>query len=106
MACYAIKLKNGGVGGVVRRTPPSGDGIAEVRELPRLPNEDERIDPETLEIVPVRKSWWELRREAYAEEADPLRAEALYDILVRGLKPETTRWAEAIMDIKTRYPKS
>ena len=60
-------------------------------------------NPASSKPVPT---WEDKRREAYRAEADPLRPEAIYDILLRGVSPETTAWAKAILAIKQRFPKT
>ena len=46
----------------------------------------------------------ELRRQAYREEADPLRLEAEYDAIATGTAPDLSAWVEAVKAIKERYP--
>ncbi|MFL4167564.1 hypothetical protein, partial [Pseudomonas aeruginosa] len=46
----------------------------------------------------------ELRRQAYRDEADPLRLEAEYDAIATGTEPDLSAWVEAVKAIKERYP--
>ncbi|QZH48623.1 hypothetical protein [Pseudomonas aeruginosa] len=44
------------------------------------------------------------RRQAYRDEADPLRLEAEYDAIATGTEPDLSAWVEAVKAIKERYP--
>ena len=44
------------------------------------------------------------RRAAYLSESDPLRLEADYDALSRGLEPDYTAWLASVAAIKARFP--
>lgn len=44
------------------------------------------------------------RRAAYQSESDPLRLEADYDALSKGLEPDYTTWLASVAAIKARYP--
>ena len=44
------------------------------------------------------------RRAAYLAESDPLRLEADYDALSRGLEPDYSAWLASVAAIKARYP--
>ncbi|ARN34707.1 TPA: hypothetical protein ACRNYL_006187 [Pseudomonas aeruginosa] len=46
----------------------------------------------------------ELRRQAYQDEADPLRLEAEYDAIAAGTEPDLAAWVAAVRAIKERYP--
>ncbi|MBN0238483.1 hypothetical protein JTL38_35070, partial [Pseudomonas aeruginosa] len=41
----------------------------------------------------------ELRRQAYRDEADPLRLEAEYDAIATGTEPDLSAWVEAVKAI-------
>ncbi|HCF6616283.1 TPA: hypothetical protein NII48_003062 [Pseudomonas aeruginosa] len=44
------------------------------------------------------------RRQAYRDEADPLRLEAEYDAIATGTEPDLSAWVAAVQAIKERYP--
>jgi hypothetical protein len=44
------------------------------------------------------------RRAAYLAESDPLRLEADYHALSRGLEPDYSTWLASVAAIKARYP--
>ena len=44
------------------------------------------------------------RRAAYLCESDPLRLEADYDALSKGLEPDYSAWFASVAAIKARYP--
>ncbi|EMB5660425.1 TPA: hypothetical protein NIH70_004754 [Pseudomonas aeruginosa] len=44
------------------------------------------------------------RRQAYRDEADPLRLEAEFDAIAAGTEPDLAAWVEAVQAIKARYP--
>lgn len=44
------------------------------------------------------------RRAAYLSESDPLRLEADYDALSKGLEPDYSAWLASVAAIKARYP--
>lgn len=44
------------------------------------------------------------RRAAYLAESDPLRLEADYDALSRGLEPDYSAWLASVAAIKARFP--
>lgn len=44
------------------------------------------------------------RRTAYLAESDPLRLEADYDALSKGLEPDYSNWLASVAAIKARYP--
>ncbi len=45
-----------------------------------------------------------LRRQAYRDEADPLRLEAEFDAIAAGTEPDLAAWVAAVQAIKARYP--
>ena len=44
------------------------------------------------------------RRAAYLSESDPLRLEADYDALSKGLEPNYSAWLASVAAIKARFP--
>ncbi|AUA76417.1 TPA: hypothetical protein ACKP9T_002639 [Pseudomonas aeruginosa] len=44
------------------------------------------------------------RRQAYRDEADPLRLEAEFDAIAAGTEPDLAAWVAAVQAIKARYP--
>ena len=52
----------------------------------------------------ARESVLSSRRAAYLSESDPLRLEADYDALSRGLEPDYTAWLASVAAIKARFP--
>ncbi len=62
--------------------------------------EQRHVDEERAALESVLAS----RRAAYLSESDPLRLEADYDALSRGLEPDYTAWLASVAAIKARYP--
>ena len=50
-------------------------------------------------------TWEDKRLSAYRAEADPLLAEAMYQIHIQGIEPAATAWAQKQAEIRSRYPK-
>jgi len=53
----------------------------------------------------VEPTWEDKRLSAYRAEADPLLAEAMYQIHIQGIEPAATAWAQKQAEIRSRYPK-
>ena len=62
--------------------------------------EQRHVDEERAALESVLAS----RRAAYLSESDPLRLEADYDALSRGLEPDYTAWLASVAAIKARFP--
>lgn len=57
-----------------------------------------------IELKAQLDSVLSLRRAAYLAESDPLRLEADYDALSRGLEPDYSAWLASVAAIKARFP--
>ncbi|WP_400589626.1 hypothetical protein [Pseudomonas aeruginosa] len=76
-----------------------GGTLEEAAALAGVPVEDMSFHPDD-ELAEVQ----ELRRQAYRDEADPLRLEAEFDAIAAGTEPDLSQWVAAVKAIKERYP--